>query len=316
MARGIGDDRVAVELRRLRYFVAVAEELHFRRAAIQLHVAQPALSQQVRKLESELGVELLLRNKRNVALTPAGVVFLDEARRVLRMADEAARAARAARSGTVGALRVGHVADALPTRFYRTVASFAASHPGVTLSAETLPARRAIEDVRAGRLDVAVVALPAPVAGLDVTSLDVEGTVAAVSDRHLLSGRPAIPLQRLADEPLLMLPRSANPAFHDIVLAAFVNAGIAPTIVEAAEPEVSHALLGAASGAGIAILPSSAAERFGAHGVTFRPLEPSPLVEIALVSRSDADDTTVAAFLRAAQDLDRRPVLRAVPAAS
>src|SRR4051812_7396233 len=103
-----------MELRRVRYFVAVAEELHFRRAAQRLHVAQPALSQQVRKLELELGVDLLHRNKRGVALTTAGAAFLDEARLLLRHADEAVRTARNARTGAAGRLRLGHVADAIP----------------------------------------------------------------------------------------------------------------------------------------------------------------------------------------------------------
>src|SRR4051795_11422004 len=97
-----------MDLRRLRYFVAVAEELHFRRAAERLHLAQPALSQQVRKLEVELGVELLHRTKRDVALTSAGAVLLDEARRLLRQADEAARTARNARTGAAGRGRLGH----------------------------------------------------------------------------------------------------------------------------------------------------------------------------------------------------------------
>jgi len=145
-----------VELRRLRYFVAVAEELHFRRAAERLHLAQPALSQQIRKLEVELGVELLHRSKRAVALTPAGAVFLEEARRVLRHADEAARVARDARDGAAGRLRVGHLADAVPASLARAISRFAARHPNVDVQPETLPARRAVEDVRSGRLDVKI----------------------------------------------------------------------------------------------------------------------------------------------------------------
>jgi DNA-binding transcriptional LysR family regulator len=302
-----------VELRRLRYFVAVAEELHFRRAAELLHLAQPALSQQIRKLETELGVELFHRSKRSVALTAAGTVFLEEARRVLRMAEDAAHAARHARNGTAGALRLGHVADAMPTSVFRTLAAFSAHHPGIRVSAETLPARRAIEDVRTGRLDVAVVALPAPVAGLRVTPLEIEGTVAAVSDRHPLSGRAAISLPKLASEHVVVLPRSANPAFYDSVVAAFREEGVAPTLVEAAEDRVAHALLMAASGVGIALLPSSAAERFGVHGVTFRPLEPpSPTTEIALVTREESNETSVAGFIRIAGTLKQRTPLRAV----
>jgi DNA-binding transcriptional LysR family regulator len=307
-----------VELRRVRYFVAVAEELHFRRAAKRLHLAQPALSQQVRKLELELGVELLHRDKRSVALTTAGSAFLTEARRLLRQADEAARVAQGARDGVLGNLRVGHLPDTLPSMLLRVFARFAASHPGVNVSPETVAARRAIEDVRAGRLDVAVLALPAPVEGLEVTPLDVEGTIAAIADRHPLSGRALVPIERLENEQLLLLPRSANPAFFDGVTATCRSAGIAPTLIETAETHVMHALLSVAAGLGIALLPSSAAERYGAHGVTFRPLEPpSPTTEIGLVTRANANEATVTAFLRIARELQRpgRSHLHAVPAA-
>src|SRR4051812_30202756 len=149
-----------MELRRLRYFVAVAEELHFRRAAERLHLAQPALSQQIRKLENELGVDLFHRSKRGVALTSAGTLFLDEARRLLRHAEDAARAARNAGSGTIGRLRVGHVPDAIPPAFPRAIAAFVTRHPGIEVVPETAPARRAVEDVRVGRLDIALVGLP------------------------------------------------------------------------------------------------------------------------------------------------------------
>jgi DNA-binding transcriptional LysR family regulator len=295
-----------MELRRVRYFVAVAEELHFRRAADRLHLAQPALSQQVRKLELELGVQLLHRNKRSVALTTAGSAFLAEARRLLRQADEAARTAQGVREGVRGNLRVGHLPDSMPSMLLRAFARFAVTHPGVNLSPETVPMRRAIEDVRAGRLDVAIVGLPAPVAELEVTLLDVEGTVAAIADRHPLSGRPSVPMERLADERLLLLPRSTNPAFFDGVTAACRNAGIAPTVIETAENDVMHALLSVAAGAGIALLPGSAAERYNAQGVTFRPLDhPSPTTEIAVVSRADGNETMVSAFLRVTRELDR-----------
>src|SRR4051794_34596160 len=149
-----------MELRRIRYFVAVAEELHFRRAAQRLHLAQPALSQQVWKLELELGVELLHRTKRSVALTPAGAIFLGEARLLLRHADEAARAAREAQSGKAGRLRLGRLADAVPPVLPRAIAAFASRYPGIEIAPETVQASRAVEDVRSGRLDVAVVGLP------------------------------------------------------------------------------------------------------------------------------------------------------------
>jgi DNA-binding transcriptional LysR family regulator len=305
-----------VELRRIRYFVAVAEELHFRRAAARLHLAQPALSQQIRKLELELGVQLLHRSKRSVSLTTAGSAFLNEARRVLRQADEAVRTAQGARDGALGNLRVGHLPDTVPSKLLRVFAAFAASHPGVNVAPETVQMRRAIEDVRNGRLDVAVVALPAPVSGLQVTPLDLEGTLVAIADRHPLSGRASVPMERLGDEQLVLLPRATNPAFYDGVAAACRGAGIAPPLIETAEPQVMHVLLTVAAGLGIAVLPSSAAERYSAHGVTFRPLDPpSPTTEIALVTRADGNETMVSAFLRVARTLEHRArlPLRAAP---
>jgi DNA-binding transcriptional LysR family regulator len=300
-----------MELRRVRYFVAVAEELHFRRAAQRLHLAQPALSQQIRKLELELGVDLLHRSKRSVALTTAGAAFLPEARRLLRQAEEAARAAQDTRQGTLGNLRVGHLPDAFPSILLRVFARFAASHPGVNVWPETVQTRRALEDLRAGRLDVAVIGLPAPVQALDVTPLAVEGTVAAIADRHPLSGRDAVPLERLADERLVLLPRATNPAFFDGFAAACRTAGLAPALAETPEPDVMHALLSVAAGAGIAVLPASAAERYSAHGVTFRTIaERCPTMQVALVTRAGGTETMVSAFLRVARELAQSTVVR------
>jgi DNA-binding transcriptional LysR family regulator len=296
-----------VELRRLRYFVAVAEELHFRRAAAKLHLAQPALSQQVRKLELELGVDLLLRTKRDVSLTPAGQALLVEARRLLRHADEAARAAREAQNGFSGRLRIGHLADSLPTLVPRTILRFATLHPEIRVSLETLPARRAVDDLRNGRLDVAVVGLPAQTTGLQVTPIDAEETVAALAERHLLSGRPALSLHSLADETVMLLPRDANPAFYDGVSGACRDAGIAPTLLETHESRVEHVLLSVASSAAVALLPSSIADRYVTPGVRFLPLEdPSPVTEIGLVTRADASEVSVKEFLRLAQSAETR----------
>jgi DNA-binding transcriptional LysR family regulator len=289
-----------VELRRFRYFVAVAEELHFRRAAERLHLAQPALSQQVKKLESELGVDLFYRTRRGVTLTTAGTVFLVEARRVIRLADEAARAAQEAASGVVGRLRVGLLADAVPAAVPLAMVRFSSRFPGVEVTPETLSARRAIEDVRAGRLDVAIVALPAPTTGLKTTCLGNEATAAAVADRHPLSGGDCVPIARLVDERLVVLPRATNPAFHDGVIAACRNAGFSPSMVETTEPHIEHALLSVASGGGIALLPASVAGRYATPpGVRFLPLDPTgPVCEMALVTRPESDDDAlVAAFV-------------------
>src|SRR3954454_11412371 len=294
-----------MELRRLRYFVAVAEELHFRRAAERLHLAQPALSAQVRKLERELGVELLHRTKRDVALTAAGALFLDEARRRLRQADEAARTARNARTGAAGRIRLRHLPDAVPSILLRAIASFAARYPAIEIVPETCSTRRAVEDVRAGRLDVAVIGLPAPAQEMQVTPFAVERTIAAVPDRHILSGRAAIAIDALAETPLVLLPRAVNPAFYDAIITGCRAANISPQIVEATEPQVEHTLLLVASGLGIALLPSSVENRYDTVGVSFRPVaSPAPTIELALVARLEPVETSVVRFTRIMRELD------------
>jgi DNA-binding transcriptional LysR family regulator len=304
-----------MELRRLRYFVAVAEELHFRRAAQHLHIAQPALSQQVQKLEQELGTQLLHRTRRGVALTPPGAVLLEEARRLLHQADQAASLTRAAGSGTVGRLRVGYLADSVPPVLPHAIARFATRHPGIEVQPETLPARRAIDDVRDGRLDIALVGLPAPTGSLKVTPVASESTVAAVASYLPLSGRSSIAMTQLANTPLVLLPRSANPAFHDGVTSACREAGIAPRIIETSEPKVELALMVVAAGGGVALMPASVSEVYTVPGIVIRPLEPpAPITELALISRAEPVSTTVEAFLRLATTRTLAPAVTAVAA--
>jgi DNA-binding transcriptional LysR family regulator len=291
-----------MELRRLRYFIAVAEELNFHRAAEVLRVAQPAVSQQVRKLEIELGVDLLRRNRNSVTLTAAGVTFLDEARRTLRQAEAAARAARQASEGSHGRLHIGYPPGPLPMRLAETVIRFAARFPFVEVVPEAVPARQAVGDVSAGRLDVAVVGLPVLAPSLTISPLSDERVVAAVPHRHPLSGRRELDLRQLAETPLIVLPRADNPAFHDSVLAACRSAGVAPTIVEAVESGVDHAMLLVAAGLGVAVLPE-AATRYGAPAVSFLPVtNPQLAAQTGLIARSDDPNPTLGGFLRLAAD--------------
>jgi DNA-binding transcriptional LysR family regulator len=293
-----------MELRHLRCFVAVAEELHFRRAAERLHVAQPAVSQQVRKLEAELGVRLLDRDQRSVSLTDAGAAMLDEARRVLVQADAAQRAARRAGERATGRLRIGYLPDALPVTVPRLLRRFSAQAPGIRVSLETGAARPLLDSVREGRIDVAVACLPAPVSGLRVVTIGEEGTVAAVPEDHPCANSAEIDLSCLERTALVQLSRAVNPAFYDGVLGACRAAGIAPAVIEVAEPAVEHVLLAVVAGGGVALLPTSAESRFATAGVRFRPLAaPAPACEVAVVARPDAG-MACAAFLRLARQLE------------
>jgi DNA-binding transcriptional LysR family regulator len=273
-----------MELRHLRYFVAVAEELHFRRAAERLHVAQPAVSEQIRKLEAELGVLLLNRTHRSVSLTDAGGAMLEEARRVLRQAEIAQHVARETQHRGQHRLRVGTLPDAFPPALSRALARAARTTP-IDLVLETGSTTPLVEDVRAGRLDLAVVCLPAAVRGLRATPFAREETVAALPTLHRLATSDTVTVDHLADASLLTLPRSVNPAFHDGLVAALRQTSFASSLQQTSEARPEQALLAVAIGHGIALLPASVAERYSMPGVTFRPLaEPMPVCEVALVS--------------------------------
>jgi DNA-binding transcriptional LysR family regulator len=304
-----------MELRHLRYFVAVAEELHFRRAAERLHVAQPAVSEQVRKLEEELGVRLFDRTHRSVSMTDAGNAFLEEARRVLRQADIARMAAQNARDRAISRLRIGHVPDLLPANVARAMQLFGTSAPRVQISLETGSAARLIEEVRAQRLDAAVVGMPAPTSGLRATPAGAQRLMAALPVTHPQAASDAISLERLAPERMVVLPPDLNPAVYGAIVSLCRAAGVSPTLVEVAEPRVEHALLAVASGTGMALLPECAAERHVAHGVRFLPLDHTDTVfDSVLVTHPDTGNLGTAGFVRALTRVNERSAATAARA--
>jgi DNA-binding transcriptional LysR family regulator len=287
-----------MELRHLRYFVAVAEELHFRRAADRLHVAQPAVSEQIRKLEQELGVRLFDRSQRGVSLTPSGTAMLEEARRVLRQAEVAVRVARSARDRSARRLRVGYVADSLPAAVPRGLRRLAQSVSNLEVELETGDAHRLVGDLRLARFDAVVTSLPAPVNGLRVTPLGQQRVVAALPAGHAQAISPAIVLEWSARERLIVLPREANPPFHSAVVTMCAAAGLSPAFATA--DSVEQALVEVVAGVGIALLPESAAERNVVQGVRFLPIRGAePAFECAVVTQPQAESPIVQAFLRA-----------------
>jgi DNA-binding transcriptional LysR family regulator len=299
-----------MELRHLRYFVAVAEELHFSRAAERLHVAQPAVSEQVRKLEDELGVRLLNRTKRKVSLTEAGATLLDEARRVLQQVDGALRATHEARNRTRARLRIGYTPASLPTSVPNGLQRLAASMKDLEATLEPAFGMELIAAVRDERLDAAIVSLPAPTAGLRTTQLGREGAVAVLPAGHRHAMRPAIRLDHLAPTRIVVLPREASRPFYDAVLAACRSAALSPSVVETRGTCVEPALLAVASGAGIGLLPESVADRYSTPGVRFVPIDgEQPAVSTAVVTRRDSAHLPTAAFLRAVSQAHTRPTL-------
>jgi DNA-binding transcriptional LysR family regulator len=296
-----------MELRHLRYFVAVAEELHFRRAAERLHVAQPAVSEQVRKLEDELGVRLFDRTQRSVALTDAGAALLTEAYRVLRQAETARLAARSA-SDRPG-LRIGYAPTALLGSIPRTLRRVIAAMPNLQTTMEPGSGLELAEAVRAGQLDVAVVSLPVPTAGVRVTPLGEQRAVAVFPVGHEHAVKPHVRLEQIAPERIVVLPRDTDRPFYDAVLAACCAAGISPTLIEMPDGQVDRMLLAVAAGAGMAVLPECVSERYADAGVRFVPLDGEcPVLATAIVSPRHTEHLPTVAFLRAAsRTRDQRP---------
>jgi DNA-binding transcriptional LysR family regulator len=288
-----------MELRHLRYFVAVAEELHFRRAAERLHVAQPAVSEQIRKLEQELGVRLFDRTQRSVALTVSGVALLEEARHVLRHAEVAQQAARSARDHVTMRLRIGYLADSLPSRVPRALHHLGVAAPRVEVQLETGHPLRLIEELRAQRLHAVVTSLPAPASGLRSTALDHQRAMAVLPSGHPHARNETISLAKLGPERLILLPRDANPAFHNAVMSACHAAGVSPTLSQGGA-RVEDALLTVAAGAGMALLPESVSERYATPGVRFVPLdEAAPAIQTAVLTHPEDQNMATHAFLRA-----------------
>jgi DNA-binding transcriptional LysR family regulator len=221
-----------VELRHLRYFVAVAEELHFGRAAQRLHISQPPLSQQIRRLEDELGVTLFRRNRRGVALTSAGRLLFASARPLLADAARIERVMAEASRSASGILRIGFVSSASYELLPAILRSFQAKYASVELALQEATTAQQVAALLAARMDVGLLRPPVPDPRLALTSLVEERLFVALPAVHRLAGRSSVPLGELAGEPFVFFPPRVGGSLYDDVLAACRQAGFAPNVVQ------------------------------------------------------------------------------------
>ena len=292
-----------MELRHLRYFVTVAEELHFGRAAQRLHLSQPPLSMQIKALEQELGTQLLLRTQRRVELTAAGAVFLDEARDILSRVEQARSAALRAARGEVGELTVGFVTIADYNLLPQALLQFRAQSPGIRLVLREATTDVQLRDLAAERIDVGFLLSPVKDERLDLLPLLRESLMAALPERHPLArGRRPMSLQRLADSPFIMVPRHVAPGLYDDVVSFCRQAGFSPRVEqEAVQMQTIVSLVSA--GLGVALIPASL-RHIGRKGVAYRELrEESPLTEIALAWRANDARPTLQRFVEAVRQV-------------
>jgi len=287
-----------LELRQLRYFVTVAEELHFGKAAVRLHMTQPPLSQTIQALEQILGTALFERNRRGVALTPAGIALLPEARRMLAQAQELPQLVQRAAAGEVGRLTLAFVSSADYSVLPPFLRAYRAAYPQVQITLQEATSDLQLDDLLHNRIDAGLLIPPLPdKARLELDYLPVlnEPLVLAVP-AGLLAKKGKVALAALPRLPLIVFPRAISPALYDAILSVFRDAGITPEIgQQAIQMQTIVSLVSA--GMGMALVPQSVSNLMR-PGVEYRALaDTGPLVETGLAWRRDNTSPVLRGFL-------------------
>lgn len=289
----LGSYTGGVELRRLKYFVVLAHELHFGRASETLRIAQPGLSQQIQVLETELNVRLFERSRRGVALTSIGRALLPEAEDLLRHAERFQAAAAAMSSGHGGTLRIAHNRSTPELGTAKLLGEFRAAFPEIEIEVESGWTAHNCSLLRQGDADAVFVRLPlADSEGLDFLPIGTSEMLLAMAASHRLAALTRIPLAEVAEEPVVMWPRRQSPGYYDHLFATIW--GESPPVIVAEEPDASYVLAAVKAGMGVAILDRTRAEILAPPGVELRQFEePVPLVGYGL-AWSETDHPTPA----------------------
>ncbi len=302
-----------MELRHLRYFVAVAEELHFGRAAQRLHITQPPLSQQIQLLERELGVKLFVRG-RKIQLTEAGRVFLDEARRTIEVAERAARAARAAGAGAATRLRIGYPTATLFELVPAALRTFTKRCPDVGVEAVAGHAGGLLSALCDDQLDVAFLTMNRHDSEVVCCKLvHREPLLLAIPEDHPLARQGAVALRDLAEEPMILLPHAPDALDEQLLTAVPADARVTPLMVREAIT-VESAYSAVAAKLSVAVVAESTARTMVVGGVVHRPFAPpQPVLELSVAWPRRRTSTAVRSFLMivtelaTALDTARRP---------
>lgn len=287
-----------MELRHLRYFVAVAEELHFGRAAQRLHIAQQPLSRQIRDLEAELQVQLFHRTKRTVRLTDVGQVFLIETKKILQQVEQAVLTAQQTSRGEIGQFAIGFTGPALNSVLPKIVRLFKERYPQVKLVLERLQTPEQVEALMSGQIQIGLLHPPIEDNTLVLETIHREGLVVVLPDIHQLAQEVSSPIsiRELADELFILYPRHIGPVLYDRILSLCQQAGFSPKIVQEVAPQ--QTILGLVSAAvGVSLLHASA-QVVAPAGVVIRELlEPTPVLELAIAWHPETTNPILSTFL-------------------
>ena len=289
-----------LEPRVLRYFLAVAEELHFGRAAARLYISQPSLSNQIQALERKLGADLFVRSSRQVELTPAGRALLEEAPLALAALERAAERARMAGAGIAGTVRLGYA----PLAGFETLGAILAvverDSPNMTVIPSELFSAEIPACVLAGKVEVGLALHPEPMRGVRSELLRIEPLVLLVGKRHRLAGASPIPLTALENETLLAFPRELAPAYYDAIITACEQAGFQPRIRAFPDPPLQAALARLQAGHEVSLAPATYAFHATAAepGVVARKVvQPEITAEWSILWGARAQSPAIARFL-------------------
>lgn len=294
-----------MEFRHLRYFLVLAEELHFGRAAQRLAISQPPLSMNLQQLEASVGARLLERNSKRVQLTPAGRAFVPQARALLEQAQRAARHAKEVAEGTAGSLQVGFVGTMLYRGLPPLLQRFQAQHPGLRLTLRELSSSEQLIELAQDRLDLGFVHTTRVPPGLSQILVSSQPFVACLPAGHALAGQggpgAALAPAQLRGEPFAMVSRAVSPDYHDRIVALCGEAGFTPDVRYELRHWLSVVSL-VAQGLGVALVPQSLA-RSGLPGAVFMPLDaPTGSYDTYCLWRSARDSAALAQFLAVVRD--------------
>lgn len=285
-----------MELRHLRYFVAVAEELHFTRAAERLHIGQPPLSQAILRLEEDVGARLFERTKRRVELTEAGKQYLLDARRILALSEQASVTARRAQRGETGELRVGYTFSIPLTKLFANVINhYRRAYPQVSLSLHEMATLRQLEALERRTIDIGFIRPPEAALPdmLEVTTLREDPLTLILPLGHPLARKKAVAMRELAKEPFVMYPPTAGTGIYPQIFRLCRAAGFVPQVAQEAG-EASTIIGLVAAGCGVSVLPR-AFERIAMDGVCYRPIIDADAITPLLLARRRADTSPLAA---------------------
>jgi DNA-binding transcriptional LysR family regulator len=296
-----------MDLRQIRYFLTLANELNFTRAAGRLHISQPPLTRQIQQLEASMGVVLFERTTRGVALTQAGLVFLEEARKIIALTDQAANKTKLAHDGQLGRLDIGIFGSAILNVIPTLLIELRKTHPDIVISLQNTTKIEQIEAVRGKRLDIGFNRVFPEVPDLAVETVFFERLLVAMPKDHVLARRRVLEVKDLVNVPLILFPNNVRPTFADNVVALCRDEGFSPNVAHEVQDVMTCVAL-VSAGLGLAVVPESAAN-LQLPGVRYHLLRSAQAkVDLSCVYREDNSSPALAVFLDIVRKLRSRKI--------